>query len=398
MNKKLNFKSSKEHIMIPSSISGLIISVFLTIPSWGQGNDSLVAALDTLSGERKVKALNELFRSNLHSDPVKALTYAQEALNLATEIDDERGKAAAYNNLGVAYKNHGALDKALEYYLSSMKIYEALGNREGIATTKNNIATIYSMKKDYAQATKYLEQSHSIFTGMKDDEKLIGSLNNLGNLYSDIQLFEKAYQYYDDAFKLSEKSGSKFADPLNNIGNIFFKQNNFDKATEFYIRALEIEKEKGNKLGMLNTVINLGIAYTKAKKPKQAQPFLDQAFRLSNQLQAFATLPSIYKAYAENYYNQGNMKMAYEMQLKYDIEREKIFGEESSRNIAQMEMILNFQAKERELEMLKKESEIQSLELKNSRLFIILIIMAVIIVIALFNLFYLDRKKKLVTS
>ena len=149
---------------------------------------------------------------------------------------------------------------------------------------------------------------------------------------------------------------------------------------------------------MLNTVSNLGIAFTKAKKSQQAQQFLDQAIALSNEMQAFSLLPAIYKATAENYYNQGKMKQAYEYQLKYDEAREKIHGDESSRNIAQMEMILNFQAKERELALLKKESEIQSLELKNSRLFIILVIMAVIIVIALFNLFYLDRKRKLVTS
>jgi tetratricopeptide (TPR) repeat protein len=375
----------------------IILGLFIGTSASAQ-QDSLEILLDTVSGERKVKALNELFRAHLQTDPVKALSYTQEALNLATEINDERGKAAAYNNLGVAYRNQGALDKALEYYLNSMKIYQTIGNKEGIATTKNNIANIYSMKKDYAQAMRYLEDSYKLFNELKDGPRIIGSMNNLGNLYSDLQLYEKAYKYYSEAYQLSEKSGDKFADPLNNLGNIYFKQSNFEKATEFYQRAFEIEKENNNKLGMLNTVSNLGIAYAKAKKPQQAQQFLDHALALSNDLQAFSLLPAIYKSVAENYYNQGKMKQAYEYQLKYDEQREKIFGDESSRNIAQMEMILNFQAKERELELLKKESEIQSLELKNSRLFIIVVIMAVIIVIALFNLFYLDRKKKFVTS
>jgi tetratricopeptide (TPR) repeat protein len=164
------------------------------------------------------------------------------------------------------------------------------------------------------------------------------------------------------------------------------------------MQAFEIEQMNDNKLGMLNTVTNLGITYTKAKQSREAQQYLQEARRLSTELQAFSSLPAILRATAENYYNQGKMKEAYETQLKYEEEREKIFGEESSRNIAQMEMILDFQAKEREYEILKKESEIQTLELRNSRLFIILVILGVIVVLALFNLFYLDRKRKLISS
>jgi tetratricopeptide (TPR) repeat protein len=376
----------------------LILTVCLAISASGQKTDSLLAVLDTARGPIKVKTLNELFRANLHNEPVKALGYAREALNFATKIGDKRGQAAAYNNLGVAYRNQGALDKALEYYVNSLKIYETLDNKEGIATTKNNIANIYSMKKDYGQAMRYLEESFGLFSQLKDQPRIIGSMNNLGNLYSDIQLFEKAHKYYSEAFQLSEASGVKFADPLNNLGNLFFKQGQYTKAIEFYQKALDIEKSNNNRLGMLNTVTNLGIAYAKAKRPKEAQQHLDEAKTLCTDLQAYTSLPSVYKAMAENYYNQGKMKEAYETQLKYDEEREKIYGDESSRNIAQMEMILDFQEKEREYEVLKKEAEIQSLELHNSRLFIIIVIMGVIVVLAAVNLFYLDRKKKLIGS
>ena len=87
----------------------------------------------------KVKTLNELFRATLSNEPVKAVGYTREALNLATEINDKRGMAASYNNLGIAYKNQGAFDKSLDYYMTSQKLYEEIQNKEGIATT----ASIY---------------------------------------------------------------------------------------------------------------------------------------------------------------------------------------------------------------------------------------------------------------
>src|SRR5688572_25921181 len=270
----------------------LFFTAFFTIllysPVISQNTDSLEAMLDTAQGDQKVKTLNELFRAHLRSDPVRAVGYTHEALILATEIDDKRGMAASYNNLGVAYRNQGALDKALEYYITSMKLYTTLDNKEGIATTKNNISNIYSIKKDYGQAMRYLEESYALFTQLGDQYRIIGSMNNLGNLYSDIQLFEKAFKYYSEAYQLSEKSGLKFADPLNNIGNIYYKQGNYQKAVEHYLRALEIEKAKKNNLGILDIVTNLGIAYTKAKQPKPAEQYLSEATSLSNELQAFS--------------------------------------------------------------------------------------------------------------
>lgn len=374
----------------------LLFTLFLSARA--QDSDSLMAVLDTVYGEMKVKVYNELFRAHLRSDPIKALEYTRTALNLASSINDKRGMAASYNNLGVAYRSQGALDKALQYYLTSLKIYESLNNTEGIATTKNNIANIYSIKKDFGPAMRYLEESNALFNQLGDRVKIIGSMNNLGNLYSDIQLFEKAHKYYSEAYQLSEMTGIKFADPLNNIGNIYFKQGNYKRAIENYLKAAEIERSQNNKLGLLNTITNLGITYTKAKQPQAAQSHLSEALALCHELQAFSSLPAIYKAMAENYYNQGKWKEAYETQLQYDEERERIFGEESSRNIARMEMVMNFEEKERELEILKREDAIKTLELRNTRLIIVMIILGVLVILALINLFYMDRKKKLIDS
>ncbi|HEU5146311.1 MAG TPA: tetratricopeptide repeat protein [Chryseosolibacter sp.] len=382
--------------MTPRLLFLSMVAILLHYSAFTQNTDSLQALLDTIEGPAKVKTLNELFRGHLRTDPVKAVGYAQEALMLAAEIRDQRGMAASYNNLGVAYRNQGALDKALEYYLTSLKLYDSLQHNEGVATTKNNIANIYSLKKDYGQAKRYLEESYALFQEINDPFRLVGSLNNLGNLYQDINLYDSALDYYNKAFALSEANGTRFGDPMNNVGNIYFNRGDYQTALAHYQKALDIERQHNNKLGILNTLTNMGITHTKAHEPKNAERYLTQALRLTEELQAFSALPAIYKASAENFSAQQKWKEAYEMQLKYDEMREKIHSEESSRNIAQMEMVLDFQEKERELEILRKEDEIKTLELRNSRLFIILSILGVIVIIGSVNFFYMDRKRKLI--
>jgi len=371
----------------------LLIGLSLTTACYAQNDDSLKAVLDTAKNAFRVKALNESFRLYISSDPVRAVGYAREALSYASEVNDRKGLAAAYNNLGVAYRTQGALDKSLEYYINALRLYEDLQNKEGIATTKNNIATIYSIKKDFSASLKYLEDSYKIFTEMEDKQKIIGSLNNLGNLHSEMQMFEKALEYYNEAYKLSEKEGKMFGDALNNIGNLHFKQKNYQRAVEFYDKALSSERAANNKGGVLNALTNLAVTFTKAKQPARAQAYLDEALALCNEIQAYSFLPSLYRAQAENYANQNKWKEAYDVQLKYDEAREAVYGEESTRNIAQMELRLSFHEKERELDLLKHDDEVKTLELKNTRLIIVMVIMAVLISLGVLNYVFLSKKK-----
>ena len=354
--------------------------------------DSLENALKTATGDKKVKVLNELFRAYINSDPVKAIGYTGEALSLAKEINDQKGMAASYNNLGISYRNQGALDLALENYMESLTIYSAIQNVEGMASTKNNIANIYSMKKDYGQALKYFEDSHNGFIGMGDRDKIIGSMTNLGNLHSDLQLYDQALNYYTQAWKLSEKSENRSADPLSNIGNLYYRQGNYQRAIEYYQRAMVIIKEQNNKVSELALLANIGEVYTRAGKTIEAQRYLNEAFALMNELKANYFEPQILRSMATNYSKQGKMKEAYETMVKYDDVREKVYGEESSRKIAQMDVALDLREQEKKIQALEIDDQMKTLKLRNTQVIITSVVLGVVALVALANLFFMYKR------
>ena len=86
------------------------------------------------------------------------------------------------------------------------------------------------------------------------------------------------------------------------------------------------------------------------------------------------------------------MKDAYETMILYDAAKEKVFGEESSRKIAQMEIALDLQEKEKELEVIKSQSQIQALQLKNTQMVIIVAVLGLAVLLGGLNLFYSRRK------
>jgi len=356
--------------------------------------DSLENLLQSARGADRVKVMNELFRAHINSDPVKALEYTREALILAESIGDERGMGACYNNLGVAYRNQGALDLALANYMKSLEIYNRLQYPEGIATTKNNIANIYSLKKNYAHALEYFEQSHQGFVALGATQQIIGSMNNLGNLHSDLQLYDKAITYYLEAWKMSEKQPVPFTDPLTNIGNLYYRQGNYQRAADYYLRALDIVRKQNDRNSELSILANMGELFVKASQPAPAQRYLDEALALSAELNTKLFLPQILKSMAANYANLGNMKDAYEALLKYDAVREKIYGEESSRRIAQMDVALNLKEKEEEIASLQISNRNKTLQLRNTQFIITTAVMGIIAAVAVFNLFYTKRQRR----
>lgn len=371
-----------------------LAAVMLTGAVMAQSLDSLERAVKTAKGDQQVKALNELFRAYLNSDPVKAIGFTREALSLALDIGDEKGKAASYNNLGVAYRNQGAFDKALEYYLISMQTYEKLGNKEGVATTKSNIGNIYSLKHDQAQAMKYMEEARKLFTELNDQPHIVGVLNNLGNLHSELQLYEQALKFYSQSWQLSEKLGKPFSDPLNNIGNIYVKQSNYKEALVWLDKSMDLAQKENNRLAQLNLLVAQGNVYTRLGQTDRAQSLLTDAQKLSAELQAFVFEPTVLKNIAENYAKQGRMKEAYESMVKYDLARDKIYGEESSRKIAQMEMAMDIQAKEKEVEVLKKDDTIKTMELRHIQMVVTIVVLSIVALVAFGNIYLHNKKSK----
>lgn len=356
--------------------------------------DSLQNILKSAKGEQKVKALNELFKAFINTDPVKATEFTREALSLALEITDERGMAASYNNLGVAYRNQGALDKALENYLGSLQIYQKINNKEGIASTKNNIGNIYSIKKDQVQAMKYLEESNKLFLELNDEVKIIGSFNNLGNLYNELQMYDQAIQYYDEASKRSRNIKASNSDPLTNMGNLYLKQNDFNKAMEYYNQAMPAAEKENNQIGVLNILASMGEAHLRGGNLNEATNHLTKALALCQELQAYVYEPGIYRNMAATFAQQKKMDKAYEAMLRYDQAREKINTEESSRKIAQMEMALNIAEKEKELALLQIDDDLKSMKLKQTQMIVAVVVLALISGIMFINLFVHRRRIK----
>ncbi|MFH1320426.1 MAG: hypothetical protein ABII90_07225 [Bacteroidota bacterium] len=124
--------------------------------------DSLENLLKTAEGDTdEVNILNALawkLRS-VESQRGKAEIYARKGLNLARKLKYRNGIANINHTLGSISSKNGNYWMALEYYFRVVMLNGEMNDIKGLASAYNNIGLIYKILSDYPQALKYLYRS-----------------------------------------------------------------------------------------------------------------------------------------------------------------------------------------------------------------------------------------------
>ncbi|PSR05555.1 MAG: hypothetical protein BRD49_04545, partial [Bacteroidetes bacterium SW_10_40_5] len=79
----------------------------------------------------------------------KALDYGQQALELATKLQDQETQAKIHKSIGNIYYLKDDYPNALEQYLKALNLAKELDDHQRIASLYNNIGIIYFKRGSY---------------------------------------------------------------------------------------------------------------------------------------------------------------------------------------------------------------------------------------------------------
>jgi len=85
-------------------------------------------------------------------------------VTLARELGDRDAHAAALNNLALALKDAGDLDRARELTEQALGECEALGDRHRIAALHNNLADILRAQGRKDESMRHLKRAVGLFS------------------------------------------------------------------------------------------------------------------------------------------------------------------------------------------------------------------------------------------
>jgi PAS domain S-box-containing protein len=290
--------------------------------------DSLQKLLtSTTEDTTKVNLLNDIFIAYQDTGIATALKYAKQALELSDKINFLKGKASAYNNIGLYYFNVGKSSEALEYYLKANDLFVQIDNAKGNEISLANIGYLFSLQHNYKKAIEYYSNSLTVAQETNDSNRVAKLLRNIGMVFYEQGYYSKALDLHLKSLKILEKIKDKkdIAYVYGNIGLIYDSQNNYEKSLEYYNKSLEKSKEIGDKKGFAASLMNIGqLLYLKMNNSKKAIENLLLALNVYTELDDKDGISSCLQSIGDYYREEKNYPKALEyLQRAEDLNKER---------------------------------------------------------------------------
>ncbi len=412
----------------------LYFSVTLNVWSEESVLDNLHRKLKNASISEKVEVYNQLSRYYLTSDAEKAVMYADKALNLAKDLNDKKGEAKAYGNLGMGYYFLSDYDELLEYYKKSLSAYKSIGDQEGV----NVLATtFYRLNKFHKSLDSY---KRSLLILLSDTNAHVSSIvetyENIGNVYKNLGDYHLALDNYRKALDILDETDDK-STLWRNIGEIYLYLEDYDSALEYFIylydelvirkdnigisevlnrmagtlylkkdlvkakklfeEALNLQIDLNDHLGSSLSLLNLAKIAKDHKNYKEAIKNFNKSLKLAEVINNKSVLRTIYCELSLIYKEQQNYKKAYEYQVLYSDISDFLSQEQKAEEFTNTLVVHDLEKKTQENDILQAKNENYRLRLEKENLskwrlsfgFTILVIL--ILVFIIYYRYYLKR-------
>ena len=368
LSKRLNYKRGQAKSMITIAIRLVksgdykeAVDLLNTALEWSEKNDlkTHIANVYYVMG----------VVHDLQGDYTKSMDFFLKALELWKRLNNKERIAITLNSIGSIHQAQSNYDSALKYCLDALAIKEEIEGYNGEAFSLTNIAQILMDLKDYKEALVYFEKGLQLFKKRGDKRNQANILNNMGIIYDAWNEDDKSEQYHLQSLKLQEELGNKsgITSSLGNIGGLYEERQDYERALEFYFKALSIQRQMNDRDGEAITLHRFSQLYMHQKKYDLAIRYAYKSLQLARAINRRELIKIVFQRLAACYDLKGDYAKALEYSQRYVGIKDSILNEESSRQIADMRTRFETAEKEKENELLKKESEKQSIEIKQRR-------------------------------
>jgi two-component sensor histidine kinase len=296
---------------------------------------------------------------------------------MAQRLGDQSGTAQALISQCIGLNRKGNSTAALALGLRALKIFEDIGMDSLIGYSCIHIAQVYKdiggdkMTVEYLNTgLDYCRRACQLYTHINDTDGLVGALNEEGVIYRDVAITSGDDHYYDSAFsdyvlaiRLSGPSGKKLADLghlYNNISQIYAEyKKDYPAALQYLQKAIDYNLQHHNTRSLSFNYGMIAEVYDKMGDRKRSLVYACKTLAIAQQLQSPERLVNAYSQLSESYRYLGRYDSALYYSTLYNALSDSLANLDKTRQIADMQT---------KYESVKKESEIQSLNIEKTQL------------------------------
>jgi adenylate cyclase len=347
----------------------LIIFAQESIAQGNQRVDSLENLLKQTNTQDTTRISRLLVLSKLYAefDLDKALVIAQQSLDLANELGDDRKIAESYRSQARVYLYQSRFDKALEKSLAMERIYQTKGTELEKLTSTYSTGIIYDCMGQNERAVGIYKHYIDEMRRLKNKKEEIHALGNLGAALDMLDRDSEAIVVYNQALEyFEEQKNEEGAIWISlNIATLQQNQGHLEEAENLCKKFLPIAKRIDDQIEAVSILNLLGKNHllkaqkstgaTRQKYALSAISYLNEAVIINEKLGDPKRLSDNLLNLSSVYEVLGNNQLSLDFFKKYHDATDSLQANMQSERI---------QSIETKNEILKKEHEIQIQNIK----------------------------------
>jgi serine phosphatase RsbU (regulator of sigma subunit) len=359
----------------PSAIARLYntnSSVCFGMGQFAPGKAYADSALAIALEENDEKVLGNAYLNVGHyyrteQQPDSAIHFYKLSLDLKIRQKDSVGMGAAYNSIGFCTYSKGDISGALDYYYKSVEIREALNDKKGLANAYLNIAFVHLDRHDTKPALDALGKSHQLFTELGIPQSVANVCNAYGIAFVNDSNYVPARRYYEESLSIRTQLGDSagMAECYTNIGNIYNLQHMHDSAFMYYRKTIAF-LDMVSADHAVSFLANYATSAAQIGKLDSAQWAIMYAKSITSQNAQPDLRISLYGALATYYEAIGKLDSALYYSTSYYQLRDSVYRSESTKALGEMETKYQTTKKQKaidDLTALQKQKDLQLLSL-----------------------------------
>jgi len=322
--------------------------------------DSLKRVLATeLADDSRLFTLQYISAEYWKMDIDTAILYSEEVLQLAQEMDYERGIGNAYILLGASYTYLGSYPLALDYLYQALAIYEKQEDREGIAIALENIGILFVEQGQYQKALVHFDsclvikkENHDTY-GQGDIYSSMGSLYlRMGELSNAVSALSKGLNIWKDL-----RIYHRWGETENLIANTYLNQGRVEEAKTLFTHAKQLSDSIGNKGDLAISYQGLAECALAEGDFALAKAHGLTSYQLQTEVGGFSELVANYELLIAIEKALENKSKAFDYAELLMKAKDSVFNEEKVKAIAELEALQRFDQLEKERALVKQRDK-----------------------------------------
>lgn len=348
--------------------------------------DSLRIILESksLKEATKLEVLRNLAFNEVN-DLELSLAYSDQLIDLAKQKKDEKYLAHGYLQKGYKQWNLGDLDQALRSFIVAVEHAQKANFLSGEGAAYCAMADIYSGTNSHTNAMTYYHKAIKILESGQDPIALATTYLNAGDEFYSHETYDSALVYFSASSEVFEKINHLIGKAYNlgNIGMVYASTGQNEQAEKNINEAIAILEKAGDFYPICFYLISMADVFLDRGDINSAITYAEKSLTLAKQHELKQQISDAHQKLSELYQKLNQPVKALNHYKVHIAFRDSVNNLESIQNIADQRTEFEVSLREKEIEVLEKDKQLQT----------IYIIVALVLLIAFILLFLLSRQR-----